>query len=227
MSMCGGDFADGACVGDGLSSAVGVRRVIAATGVRSELLRRHSMERVVGSTVLRGRSAEASGDDLPGFAVQAGSGQVQHDAAHRGFDPGAEFHQLFAQGADLSRSEGSSGGPQAQLLVERVGGGAQQCAQLIGEEAAATGAVDFQPMVQLFDPVLDVTSGAVDRFIQMPRRVFKVGDHEARVVFGLASGMTDNLGLDDHATALLPGAGGIAGLTVEMRGLGPPIRVPS
>src|ERR1019366_7092103 len=59
--------------------------------------------------------------------------------------------------------------PKALLLVEHIGGGSQQSAQLIGEEAAATGAVDFQAVVQLFDAVLDVGAVAVDRRVQMAR----------------------------------------------------------
>src|SRR5450631_4240231 len=48
---------------------------------------------------------------------------------------------------------------------------------------------------QLFNPILDVTSGAVDRFVQMSGRVRKVRDHEARIVFGLATGMAHDFGL--------------------------------
>jgi len=142
MSICGDEFAGGACVGDGLSSAVDARRVISTTGIRPELLRRHSMERGGGPATLRGRGAEGAGDDPPAVGVQAGGGQVQHEAAHRGFDPGAEFHKVFAQGAGLGRSQGSPGGSQTQLLVVHVGGGAQEPSELIGEEAAATRTVD-------------------------------------------------------------------------------------
>ena len=60
---------------------------------------------------------------------------MQHDAPHRGLYPGAELHEVFAQGADLGGSEGGARGPQSQLLVEHVGGGGQKSAQLIGEEA--------------------------------------------------------------------------------------------
>jgi hypothetical protein len=67
-----------------------------------------------------------------------------------------------------------------------------------------------------FDPIFDVTAGAVDRFVQMPGRVRKVRDHEARVIFGLATGMADDFGLDDHAAAPCPSAGGIAALAVQM-----------
>ena len=107
------------------------------------------MRRGASPTALCGRSAKIAGDDLPVVAMQTGGGQVQHDAPHGRLYPCAEFHQVFAQGADLGGSQGRAGGPQTQLLVEHVGGGAQQAAQLIGEEATAAGAVDFQAMMQL------------------------------------------------------------------------------
>ena len=170
MSMRGGDFAGGMCVGDRFSTAAGDPRVISATGFRSELLRRHSMGRAANPTALCGRSAEASGDDLPVVALQASGWQVQHDAPHGRFHPGAEFHEVFAQSADLRGAKGGPCSPQPQFLVEHVGGGAQQPPQLISEEAAAAGAVDLQTVVQLFNSVLDITPSAVDRLIQMPRR---------------------------------------------------------
>ena len=55
--------------------------------------------------------------------------------------------------------------------------------------------------MQLFDPILDVPAGAVDRLVPMSGRVHEVGDLEARVVFGLAPGMTHDLGFDDDAAA--------------------------
>ena len=219
MSMRGGDFAGGLCIGDGLSSTVRAGRGISATGVLPESGIRHSKQRGASPTALCGRSAEIAGDDLPVVAMQTGGGQVQHDAPHGRLYPCAELHEMFAQGADLGGSQGRAGGAQTQLLVEHVGGGAQQPPQLIGEEAAAAGAVDFQAMMQLFDPILDVPAGAVDRLVQMPGRVLEVGDHETRVVFGLAPGMTHDLGFDDDAAALIPGAGGIASLAIQMLGL--------
>jgi hypothetical protein len=153
MSMRGGDFAPGICTGDRLSAAVFGRRVISGTGVRRESRWVQSSKRSVNPTALSGRGAETSRDDLPVVAVEASGRQVQHDAPHRRLYPGAEFHEVFAQGADLSGSEGGARGPQTQLLVEHVGGGAQKAAQLIGEEAATAGAVDLQAVVQLFDPV--------------------------------------------------------------------------
>lgn len=107
------------------------------------------MEHGVSPTALCGCRAEVCSDDVPVATVQTGGGQVQHDASHRALHPGAEFLQLFAQGADLSGSERGARGPQPQPLVEHIGGGGEQPPQLIGEEAAATGAVDLQAMAAL------------------------------------------------------------------------------
>jgi hypothetical protein len=156
MSMQCADFAGGVVISDRLSTTACGLRMISATGVRPESGARHSMELGVSPTALCGRSAEVAGDDLPVVAMQASRWQVQHDAPHGRFHPGAELHEVFAQGADLGGSEGSARGSQTQLLVKHVSGGAQKAPQLIGKEAAATGAVDFQAV--LFDPVLAVTT---------------------------------------------------------------------
>ena len=83
-------------LGVGFSTSQVREGVILATGVWRESRRVNRTERGVGATALGRRSAEASGDDLPVVAVDAGSGQVQHDAPHRGLDPGAELHEVFA-----------------------------------------------------------------------------------------------------------------------------------
>src|SRR5665213_1607137 len=98
---------------------------ILATGVRRDARKIHPSGRGISPTALCGRGAETSSDDLPVVAVDAGSRQVQHDAPQRGFDPGTELHEVFAQGADLGRTEGGARGPQSQLLVEHVGGGGE------------------------------------------------------------------------------------------------------
>src|ERR1017187_320952 len=118
MSMRGGDLGartDAVCR---FSPSVRRRRGILATGVRCESRAIMATERGASPTALCGRGAEASGDDLPVVAVDAGSGQMQHDAPHRGLDPGAELHQMFTQGVDLGRSEGGARGPQAHVRCE-------------------------------------------------------------------------------------------------------------
>jgi hypothetical protein len=190
MSMRGIDVQSVTSLGVGFSRLLVHEGVILATGVGRESREINRTERVVDPTALCGRSAEACGDNLPVVAVDAGSGQMQHDAPHRGLDPGAELHEMFAQGADLGGSEGGARSAQSQFLVEHVGGGGQKSAQLIGQEAGAAGAVDLQAVVQFLDPIFDVRALAVDHFIQMPWRVLEIGDHEARVVF-LACGPDD------------------------------------
>src|SRR5271163_1597041 len=150
MSMRGGDFSARTGAVGRFSPSVLSRRAILTTGVRRESRKLHPTERSASPTALCGRRAEACGNDLPVVAVDARSGQVQHDAPHGGLDPGTELHEVFAQGAYLGGAKGGARGAQSQLLEQHVRGGGQQSAQLIGEEAAATGAVDFQAVVQLF-----------------------------------------------------------------------------
>ena len=151
--------------------------------------------------------------------MHTGGGLSHHDVPHGILYPCAEFHQVFGQGADLGRSEGRAGCLQTQLLVEHVDGGAQQPPQLSGKEVAAAGAVDLQAMMQLFERILDVPAGAVYRFVPTSGSVLEVGDHESPIVVGLAPGMTHDLGFDDDVAALIPGAGGIARLAIQMLGL--------
>ena len=54
------------------------------------------------------------------------------------------LYQVFAQGADLSGSECGPGSSQTQVLVEDVGGGAQQPAQLVGPEHDSCMCVDAE-----------------------------------------------------------------------------------
>lgn len=96
---------------------------------------------------LRGGGTEIGGDDPPLFAVTARCRQMQHDPAHRGLHPRAKLEQMLAQGADLRRSIGGARRAQPQLLIQHVRCGAQQPAQLIAQEPAAAGAVDFQTMM--------------------------------------------------------------------------------
>ena len=46
----------------------------------------------------------------------------------------------------------------------------------------------------------------------MPGRVLEVHDDEARVVFRIAPGVTNDFGLDDDVAGVIPSYGGIAAL---------------
>ena len=171
MSMRSGDFGARGGAAVRYLPLIRCRRGILATGGRRETRAIMVKRSGVSPTALCGCGTEAAGDDLPVIAVDAGGGQMQHDSSHGGLDPRAELRQMFAQGADLGRTEGGARGSQAQLLVEHIGRGGQKPPQLVGQEAGAAGAVDLQAVVQLLDPILDVGAGAVDHFIQMPGRL--------------------------------------------------------
>lgn len=81
------------------------RREILATRVRRESRAIRLSGGGLSPTGLCGRSAETLGDDLPVAVMDADGGQMQHDAPHRGLHPGAELHQMLAQGIDLGRAE--------------------------------------------------------------------------------------------------------------------------
>lgn len=57
--------------------------------------------------VLSGGGAEAAGDAGPFGCVSEGLWQMDHNAAHRFFNPGGEFQQVLAQGGDLGAGPAS------------------------------------------------------------------------------------------------------------------------
>ena len=70
---------------------------------------------------------------------------MDDDASYRNQHPGSQLQQSFAQRGHLGPGTGRAGGAQPEFLHQHVGGGGEQNAQLIGPEAAATGAVDLEP----------------------------------------------------------------------------------
>ena len=104
MSMRDIDFGLAGELGVGFSGLRVRKSEILATGVRRESRAILARQRGVSPTTLRGRSAEASGDDLPVVAMDAGGGQVQHDAPHRGLDPGMSIADARRQLGSQSRA---------------------------------------------------------------------------------------------------------------------------
>ena len=96
---------------------------------------------------------------------------------------------------------------QPQFLHQHIGGGGQEDAQLIRPEATAARPADLEAVVQLLDPILNVTPGTVDPLIEEPRGLAQIGDDEARVVLGLAAGELDDLGLHEDAPRRGPRGG--------------------
>ena len=156
--------------------------------------------------------AEREGDGPPRVEVRGGGRQVEDDAAHRGDDVGPQFEQPVPQPGHRGASTGGPRRAQPEFLHQHRGRGGEEDAQLIRPEATAAGPTDLEPVVQLFDPILDVTAGTVDPLVNEPRRLPQIGDDEARVVLRRAAGELDDLGFDDHAARLGPRAGGILGV---------------
>lgn len=59
-----------------------------------------------------------------------------------------------------ARAQRRAFGLPSDLLQQRIGGGGEQDAKLVGSEARATGAVEFQTMMQFFDAILEIGSWA-------------------------------------------------------------------
>src|SRR5258708_18795711 len=128
------------------------------------------------------------------------------------------MQQAFAQHANLSTGTSSSGSPQAQLLHQYIGSSGEQNAELVGPEAGATGAVDFE-VVQFLDAVFYVTALAVDMFVNPLRTLFHVGDDKPGIVFGVLIGSADDLGFDDDAAQSWPLPSLAANFPINMFGL--------
>src|SRR5882762_775555 len=172
---------------------------------------------VVRRCLLRGNGADRTRDPQPISAVGKRDRQMQHDTAHRALDPDTEFEQPLAQRAHLGACTLATASTQAKLLHQHVGCGGEQHSQLVGEEVRATGAVDLQSMMQLFEAILDFGPHAVDALVQMPRRSFEIGHDVACVVFRLPTFLTHNLRLnEDAALSALPTAGGIECLAKDV-----------
>ena len=71
--------------------------------------------------------------------------------------------------------------------------------ELIGPETRATGAANFQSIVQFFDPVFDIAPLTIHFFIEPLRTLLHVGHHEARVILGFALPMPHHCGFIDDA----------------------------
>ncbi len=94
-----------------------------------------------------------SGDRAPLIGIGCRAGEVDHDAAHRHFNPRAQFQQAQPQCAGLGTAAGCPACMQAQLLEHDIGR-RHQHAQLVGQETGATGAINIQALLQLLDAVL-------------------------------------------------------------------------
>ena len=81
---------------------------------------------------------------------------------------------------------------------------------MIGPPVMAARPVGVEIELLLLDPVLHVTSGAIDFIVELLRVTFKGGEDEAGV--GSQMGV---FGFDDYAAFTVPGGGGVVKLAEE------------
>ena len=140
---------------------------------------------------------------------------MQHDAAHRAFDPHGHLEQPFPQRGHLRSSAVRAVGLLPQRLQQDIGRRRQQHPELIGPELRATCAVQRQPVMQFLEPVLHVPALAVDG-VHRCWGLGKIGHHEARIAFGIPSRESDHFGVDEHAAAVRPALGRIERLPIDL-----------
>ena len=105
---------------------------------------------------------------------------MQDEAPYRPDDVDAEFEQALTQECHLRAGTGGACGSQPQFLHEHVGRRGEEHAQLIGPETTAAGAPKLKPVVEFFDPILNVAARAVDALIEKAGRLPQIRDDEAR-----------------------------------------------
>ena len=137
----------------------------------------------------------------------------------RADDVDPQLQQPVAQPRHLAAGTRSTRRPQSQFLHAHVGGGSQEDAQLVRREQTAARAVDLQPIEQFLDPILDIPASTVDLLIDKARRLPQIRHHEPRVVPRLAVSEANDFGLDHDPALVVPRAGGVAGVGIDVRGL--------
>jgi len=143
---------------------------------------------------------------------------VQHDPTNGNHDVSAKLDQSLAESGHLCSGRSRSLRSESDFLHEHVGGRCHQDPELVGPESGATRAVDLQPVMEFFDPVLDVSPITVGR-IHPLRGASQVGDDIPGVVPGRSTFESDHLGLDDDTALVGPTLPrGVPAVSEEVRG---------
>ena len=110
----------------------------------------------IGSAAIDGE-----GDGAEQVLKRPAGGEVNADTARGVADAGADFKELGAQSLDLCRAPGLR-----QLVTEEVdqvvGGGMQEQAESVGQEAVAAQAVGTESVLELLDAVLALAPVVVE-----------------------------------------------------------------
>src|SRR6202163_4783348 len=159
-------------------------------------------------------------DEADQSGLWAGSGKGEPDTGCHLDNPHAELQEPQADGGELGRGEhvgfwdGVSDGEH-----QPVGGGVQDEPHLIGERAAAAGAVGGELGLVQLDEILRLAAGAVERLVDiLGRPGLDVSDNEADVEAlggSLDSGAGAPVGLPGFRLIVGLGEAAQAGLLVE------------
>ena len=139
-----------------------------------------------------------------------GRGHGDANAADADTDEGAELEELKPDRA--ARGPGELGVDEtdaAERTEQHIGHGSEPEAQLVGTHGGGGGAVGEQVELAFLDPVLHLTTRAVDGFVEMPGvdlGGLERGDDEAGVGFPLGPfGLADDTALAAPAVERRPG----------------------
>ncbi len=150
-----------------------------------------------------GFSGNGFRDMFPAFEPRAIHGEMK-DYSSNGFpNPNGYFQKAFSQSGYLSPRKSSSCRSGSHLLHKRVGGCGHEDSKLIGKKTCAARPIELQSMMQFFNPILGISSAAIDP-LSILRFVRKIGDHETVIVPGITAGISHDLGLDDDAAPVRP-----------------------
>jgi len=120
-----------------------------------------SSSRALTAEELSGSCAERDGNAVPGALERERRREMKDDPTDRDLDPHAELDELLAQGRDLRPGAIGVVSREAELLHQHVGCRRHQHAELVGPETRAAGPVDLQAVMQLLEPIFDLTPRSV------------------------------------------------------------------
>ena len=153
-----------------------------------------------------------------GIGTSCGEGEL--DAGGGFSDAGAELEEAHADGGELGGGQDvRRGDGVAQGEDQPVGSGVQDQPHLVGERAAAAGAVGSELRLVQFDQVFGLAAGAVDGFVDLlGRSGLEAGNDEADVEAlggGLDAGTGAALGVPRFGAVAGFGEAAQAGLLIE------------
>ena len=105
-------------------------------------------------------------------------------------------------------------GLQAKFPHRHIGDRRHQSAELVGQEARATGAVDLQAQLEFLQTIFGIAPGAIHPLVDVFRRRLQAGDEKPWVVLRLPAEMRGHPGPDDNPAPMGPTPGPASELAI-------------